>query len=140
MPVPVSELDAALDELRQLYAQLDAELAAEAVGCQRCGRCCNFHQNPYILFASWLERALIDRATREPAGLHDDGSCGWQRDGLCTIHEVRPLGCRTAFCRADWGQRQQELHERYRGRLIAICSRLDLPWDYRPLLVWFRSP
>ena len=134
MPVPVNELNAALDELRALYAELDAELAREEIECRRCGRCCNFVENDYVLFASWLERALIEQHEERAPSMNESGACGWQHEGLCGIHAVRPLGCRTAFCDEHWGERQQELYERYRTRLADICRRHGLPWDYRPVL------
>ena len=131
MPVPLGDIDPAMRELGAVYAQLDLELDGEQIECRRCGRCCNFRDNDYDLFASWLERALIEQFAQGAPELKPDGSCGWQCDGLCGIHAVRPLGCRTAFCDVRWAGRQQELYERYRAKLIEICQRYDLPWDYR---------
>ena len=132
--MPVAAPDAAFDELKRLYAALDTELAARAAACRRCGQCCNFIENDYVLFASWLERELIRRETDTPPRLDADGSCPWQTDGLCSIHHVRPLGCRTAFCAPDWAPVQTELHERYRQGLAAITQRHSLPWDYARVL------
>jgi Fe-S-cluster containining protein len=117
-----------------VYRELDAELSREAVRCRRCGRCCDFRRNDYVLFASQIERELIGRWSDEPAVLRSDGTCPWLREGLCTIHPVRPLGCRTAFCDPSWRPRQAEVYERCRARLVDICRRHRLPWDYRPLL------
>ncbi len=127
-------IEAALDELRLLYARLDAELIGAGVECRCCGECCNFVENDYILYASALERELLDRSTDIAPTLKADGSCGFQNGERCGVHDTRPLGCRTAFCSEDWADRQADLYERYRREMVEICLKHDIPWDYRPVV------
>ena len=100
-------MDAALHEVRQVYA----ELAARPIdrNCVRLKECCHFKltgRTPYLTRGEALVAAKALRATgrrelpKNPAGacpLLDD------RTGNCLIYEARPFGCRTHFCAAAGG-------------------------------------
>jgi len=40
------------------------------------------------------------------------GGCPFQIDNLCTIHAIRPLGCRLYYCDPTWRPWQEALAER----------------------------
>ena len=126
--------DVALDELRELYRRLDEDLAKLGVECRACGRCCNFHQAAYTLYASGPELALVERESSMPFAIKADGTCGFQEGKHCTIRAVRPLGCRTSFCEEPSRRQQQELYETYLRRLKKMASRFNLAWTYRQML------
>jgi len=119
------------DDLLELYADLNREIAALALVCSQCGRCCNFVRNDYRLYASLPERALVAARHGTPR-LTPDGDCGFLRDGSCSIHPDRPLGCRTFFCDPAHKSREQDLYHEYQRRLRGMVERYGLEWEYGP--------
>ena len=60
----------------------------------------------------------------------DHGGCPFQRDKLCTVHAVRPFGCRIFFCdptSTDW---QTAAYERHHAELKRLHERLGVPYFY----------
>jgi Fe-S-cluster containining protein len=112
-----------------LYAELDARLAEFGVECRHCGRCCDFSRSDCRLYASFLELALVARRHRRPH-LTPSGQCGFLADGRCSIHPLRPLGCRVFFCDPAYKPREQDLCHAFQRRLRALADRYRLPWDY----------
>jgi Fe-S-cluster containining protein len=56
--------------------------------------------------------------------------CPFQHDKLCTVHTIRPFGCRIFFCdetSTDW-QRQQ--YESFHAELKRLHERLGVPYFY----------
>jgi Fe-S-cluster containining protein len=121
----------AFDELLALYRDLDDHLARVGVKCRVCGRCCDFARNDYRLYASFLEFALVARGHGQPR-LGPSGCCGFLVEGSCSIHPVRPLGCRTFFCDRAHKPREQDTCHAFQQRLRALTDRHGLAWDYSP--------
>ena len=132
MSQAVEAPSAALGALEAVYRDLDECLASLAVECRACGRCCDFRLNDYRLYASFLERALVE-AHCGPAHLTAAGLCGYLVEGRCSAHAWRPLGCRTFFCAPEHKAREQALYEAVHQRIRALTDRYRLAWDYRPL-------
>ena len=84
--------------LRDICLQAEVALLARGFRCEACGRCCDFARNDYRLYASRLESDLVLRNTGRQPELVDGRCCFQDASGRCTIHEWRPLGCRTFFC------------------------------------------
>lgn len=127
VPVPA----AALRELLALYGELDRRLARLGVTCRACGACCNFARHDYRLYASRLERALVERE-HGPPQVTAEGCCGFLREGRCAAHAVRPLGCRMFFCDPAHKPREQALYHAVQRRLRAAVRAYGVPWDYAP--------
>jgi uncharacterized protein len=95
-------MDAALDEVRQVYA----DLAARPIhrNCMRVKECCHFKltgQTPYLTKGEALVAAKALRATgRTALPANPDGACPLleSETGNCLIYDSRPFGCRTHFC------------------------------------------
>lgn len=119
--------------LLDLYAELDAELAELQASCRACGTCCDFSTHGSVLFASRLERDVLATAG-EASTRGGDLVCPYLAGGKCSAREVRPLGCRTHYCRGDAVERGRELYEKYRARVAEISRRCGIEWDYRPVL------
>jgi Fe-S-cluster containining protein len=54
--------------------------------------------------------------------------CPFQVSNLCSIHEIRPFGCRIFFCdetSADWQQRHYEF---FHSELKRLHERLAVPY------------
>ena len=100
-------MDAALQEVRQVYA----DLAARPVdrNCVRIKECCHFKltgRTPYLTKGEALLAAQALRSTgRKVLPKNPTGACPLLDDvtGDCLIYESRPFGCRTHFCAAAGG-------------------------------------
>jgi Fe-S-cluster containining protein len=58
------------------------------------------------------------------------GGCPFQIDGLCSVHTIRPFGCRIFFCdetAADW---QQEQYARFHAELKRLHAVLGVDYYY----------
>lgn len=124
------------DDLRALYADLEAEIARHAPRCVVSGRCCQFEAYGHTLFLSATEAALLLADAPPPARPLDGGAtCPWQDEkGRCTAREARPLGCRVYFCDPLYEKEiAPVLSETYIARWKARVAERGLPWDYAPL-------
>ena len=98
---------AALDEVRQVYA----DLAARPIdrNCARLKECCHFKLTgrlPYLTKGETLLAAQALRATgRKQLPENPTGACPLLEaaTGNCLIYNSRPFGCRTHFCAAAGG-------------------------------------
>ena len=125
------------EELRAIYADLEAEIIALAPVCVASGRCCRFKEYGHTLFLSAPEAALLTADAPPPVRARDQGeSCPWQDErGLCTAREARPLGCRVYFCDPAYQERSAALSEKYLRRLKRLVDAHGLSWSYAPLHV-----
>jgi hypothetical protein len=123
------------DDLRALYAALDAEVANHGPVCALSGRCCRFREYGHTLFLSAPEAALLLAEAPPPVRPLDDGeSCPWQEpSGRCTARDARPLGCRAYFCDPAYEPHAAEVSEAFIARLKRLADARGLPWDYGPL-------
>ncbi len=129
-----------LQLLMQLFRRLDMELAALGEICAGCGTCCHFEKMEHILYASNLERELMHSAPR-PDDIDADAEliatgkrCPFQQHTQCRARETRPLGCRVHFCYGSHTPNVERLSQQYHEELKELHRRLDIDWDYRPLL------
>jgi Fe-S-cluster containining protein len=101
------EIDAALAEVRAVYAALDERPVERS--CTRLQKCCHFKltgRTPYLTKGEALVAARALRASgRKTLAETPDGLCPLldQRTGGCMIYRDRPFGCRTHFCAAAGG-------------------------------------
>lgn len=137
---------AALDELRELYAQADQLLSGTT--CPGSTECCRFGRTGREPYVTSLETALIMRALAERGGplrpqvvqglsegplalpvVRDERVCPLlTRAGLCSVYEARPLGCRTFFCDRASAQRPVRHHQ-----VLGLVRTLkDLAGRHRP--------
>ena len=121
--------------LRDLYAGLDAAVAALGPACGLSGRCCRFHETGHTLFLSAPEASLLlDEAPSPVRPLDSGATCPWQSaTGLCTARDARPLGCRVYFCDPAYQRHAPELSETFIARLKRLVDEAGLSWDYAPL-------
>jgi Fe-S-cluster containining protein len=105
--VLASNMDAALREVRQVYADL-AERPVDR-NCVRVKECCHFKltgRTPYLTKGEALVAARALRATgRRQLPTNPNGACPLldAHTGDCLIYDSRPFGCRTHFCAAAGG-------------------------------------
>jgi len=125
------------DKLRrqvlELYAEVDAAVAAEGPVCVASGRCCRFREHGHTLFISNLEaEVLLAAAPPYDAPVSSD-FCPFQRDNLCTAREPRPLGCRVYYCDPAYQAAANRITEEYLRRLKRLADEHGVAWRYAPL-------
>jgi uncharacterized protein len=100
-------MDRALDEVRQVYADLAARPIDRS--CVRVKECCHFKltgRTPYLTKGEALVATKALRATgRRALPVNPTGACPLLESatGNCLIYESRPFGCRTHFCAGAGG-------------------------------------
>ncbi|MEM8784117.1 MAG: hypothetical protein AAGE65_14870 [Planctomycetota bacterium] len=141
-----SEIDTAI---RELYRSLDADIAARGPTCWQSGNCCNFGVYGHRLYVTALEVAwFLGRAperqaeTGDTSGPQDrsialpladskaDEVCPFQIDRACSMHAIRPLGCRVFFCQAGTEAWQHAVYEQYLEALRALHDRYGIAYRY----------
>ena len=125
------------DELRrlmdELYAEVDAAVAAASPKCDASGRCCRFKEWGHVLYLSGLEaEVLLESAPPYEQPVSPD-FCPFQKENLCTAREPRPLGCRIYFCDPAYQETGNAIMERALEKLKRIAEERGLKWRYRPL-------
>lgn len=145
------EIDVAL---RELYAEIDAAVAAKGPTCWTSGKCCKFDEFGHRLYVTGLEIAWflaqvqgVDSGSggfssvdstgsssgggvRLPQFAEHSGACPYQIGGLCSTHTVRPLGCRIFFCQQGTEAWQQDLYETFLRRLRLLHDEQALEYRY----------
>ncbi len=122
--------------LRDGYDRIDAEIAERRPVCRMSGRCCHFDTHGHCLYVTALEIAWVI-AQRPPSSLagldardeHLDG-CIFQVERLCTVHAIRPLGCRVYFCDPAAQAWQNDLYERHLADLRALHDEHRIAYRY----------
>ncbi len=116
----------------ELYGQLDDEVRRRGPVCWVSGRCCHFNAFGHRLWVTALEVAWVisqlDAHRLGPVDLH--APCPFQVDALCTVHAIRPMGCRLFFCQQGTSQWQGEVYERFLLKLRGVHERFELPYLY----------
>lgn len=121
---------AAARELRELYARVDAEIAARNPLCELSGRCCDFPRSGHRLYATEAEVDFAVQARGGAIPAVASGLCPWWVDGRCTNRDGRPLGCRLYFCDPGWKDEMTAAYERWHAELKALHARHGLPYRY----------
>lgn len=103
---PDSNLKAALDEVKAIYAELEKRPLQR--DCQMRTQCCHFRltgRTPFLTLGEALYAAQGVRASgRKDLKPRPDGACPLLgKEGRCTIYLHRPFGCRTHFCHEAGG-------------------------------------
>ena len=116
-------------ELAEIYAALDADIAAIEPVCWGSGACCRFDQAGHRLYVSTVELAylLACGPAVEPTRL---GRCAYQHGPRCLNRTGRPIGCRIYFCRKDLQEPLAELYAKYHRQIRQLHSRISLVYHY----------
>lgn len=112
-------------------------MAALPATCARSGRCCHFDRFGHRLYVTaleiaWLVRQLPDEAIRtiDRQALATTDGCPFQRDRLCSVHALRPLGCRVFLCDRSTEADQNRLYEGYLADLRHLHDQHDIAYRY----------
>ena len=119
------------DAIANVYHALAEQVELRRPACVTSGRCCRFDEFGHRLFVTTMELAAFSAAggfANEVGSI--DVDCPFQRHKLCTVHSIRPFGCRVFFCdetSTDWQRRQ---YEAFHAELKRLHRRLDVPYFY----------
>lgn len=145
--------------LEAIYAEVAGEVEARGPACWASGRCCNFRKAGHLLYVTGLEAAYtIARAegirgfveatrsrrsdesekTNTPgavsltqlANARERDDCPFLIENACSVHAIKPLGCRVYFCDRSAQQWQQDLSERMLARIRELHERFGVPYVY----------
>jgi hypothetical protein len=117
----------------ELYAEVDAAVAAAGPVCVASGRCCRFKEYGHTLFISNLEADVLLAAAPSYDKPVSSDFCPFQKGNLCTAREPRPLGCRIYYCDPAYQETGSRLSEEYLRRLKRLADEHGVEWRYAPL-------
>jgi Fe-S-cluster containining protein len=130
-PLVSSEYELILDELARATRERQPI-------CHSSGRCCRFEEFGHRLYVTGLETAWT--IGHLPPGVRFDrpgldaaiarGGCPFQLERLCSVHLVRPLGCRVYFCDETAQEWQRDLYESLLRDLRNLHDRHQIPYEY----------
>jgi Fe-S-cluster containining protein len=137
------------DAIAEVYRDLEQQIHLRKPRCDASGRCCRFEEFGHRLFVTTIELATFwynvetgsvgarlvspESGTREQHARRVSflqGACPFQQLRLCSVHEIRPFGCRIFFCDPASNQWQKEQYEQFHGRLKRLHDELDVPYFY----------
>ena len=130
--IAASKRPEALNAVGELYAAIQAEIDRRRPLCVISGRCCRFEEFGHRLYVTTLELARFVHGLNPLPRRQDwDGTgCPFQRAKLCTVHSIRPFGCRMFFCDATSTEWQNAAYERFHAELKQLHERLNIPYFY----------
>lgn len=116
----------------EVYADLQQEIDARKPRCQASGRCCRFEEFGHRLYVTTVELAAFvsSLSAQARAGASASAGCPFQQANLCSVHAIRPFGCRIFFCDASATDWQREHYERFHGRIKQLHVDLGVPYAY----------
>jgi Fe-S-cluster containining protein len=119
-----------IERVTALYADVQREIDIRRPRCDVSGRCCRFEEYGHRLFVTTLEVAAFVASSTKPAPQAVGNGCPYQIDGLCSVHTIRPFGCRIFFCDASATDWQQEQYEEFHLRLRQMHEQMNVPYLY----------
>lgn len=122
------------ERVEGIYAEFQREVDQRRPRCDASGRCCRFQEYGHRLYVTTIELAAFVHAVRlrasQPVGGQRGGVCPFQIESLCSVHTIRPFGCRVFFCDPTAGEWQNEQYERFHAALRRLHEELDVPYRY----------
>lgn len=118
-------------DVEQVYQAIQSQIDRRRPLCVMSGRCCRFEEFGHRLFVTTLELACFqhDLQVSAPDGW-DASGCPFQQGKLCSVHAIRPMGCRLFFCDPTAESWQNALYEQFHDRLKRLHELLAVPYRY----------
>lgn len=116
--------------IRSLYRRFDLQVARHGAVCWVSGRCCRFDAYGHRLYVTGLEIAWFLQQVDLPQPQGPSDSCPYQHEGVCSVHSVRPLGCRIFYCQKGTERWQQDLYECYLDEVKVLHERMNISYRY----------
>ena len=138
--------EAVLADLQSVFVRVEGEIASRQPICTTSGRCCHFERFDHRLYTTGLEVAYTIACLESPLtrdaldAAIKRGGCPFQGDVLCSVHTIRPVGCRVYFCDPTARGWMEDLAERAHGWVRAIHTEHNITCRYsewRSILAMF---
>lgn len=116
--------------VREIYAQVDAELARLGAVCLGGGACCKFDLFDHRLYVTTAELAVLSLTHPPDLSRALRRRCPYQVGPGCYAYHNRPLGCRTFFCRCQKPDPFQDLYEDRHRKIQDLHEICCIPYAY----------
>jgi Fe-S-cluster containining protein len=121
--------------VENLYRAVQDAIDLRRPICSTSGRCCRFDEFGHRLYVTTIELAafvhgLAPMRDKAPVMAEIAGGCPFQLARLCSVHTIRPFGCRIFFCDETSTQWQRDQYERFHAELKRLHAALDVPYFY----------
>jgi Fe-S-cluster containining protein len=119
--------------VKQIYADVQNQIDLRRPLCQLSGRCCRFEEFGHRLYVTTLELATFLHDLQQmnlPIPSPNPGGCIFQKNKLCSVHTIRPFGCRLFFCDSTSTDWQHEQYQLFHSRLKSLHDQLNVPYFY----------
>ena len=127
-------------ELQGVYTMIADQIEARGPACWASGRCCNFGATGHLLYTTGLEAAAtmvglarVGVAAPTAADVEASvsrGDCPFLKVNACSVHTIKPMGCRVYFCDRGAEEWQEQLSERSLREIRAIHERHGVEYRY----------
>jgi Fe-S-cluster containining protein len=117
----------------QIYQDLQTQIDLRRPLCILSGRCCHFEEFGHRLYVTTLELATFLHDLQQqnlPVPSPNPGGCPFQQNKLCSVHQIRPFGCRLFFCDSTSTDWQHEQYQLFHTRLRQLHQDLAVPYFY----------
>lgn len=121
------------EAIRNVYHALQDQIELRRPVCTTSGRCCRFDEFGHRLFITTMEAGTFLhelKGTPGPSTPPGNGACPFQFERLCTVHQIRPFGCRIFFCDETAALWQERQYEAFHAELRRLHERLAVPYFY----------
>ena len=122
------------DAVLRIYNDFQQQINARQPLCSASGRCCNFDRYGHRLYVTTIELATFLHQLNESGmtipDATDPATCPLQLNKLCSVHPIRPFGCRIFFCDPTATQWQNDQYEQFHARLKRLHDTLNVPYFY----------
>lgn len=126
--------EAALDDLEELYRDVEKALEPLGAACRRDGACCRFGESGMRLYLSGLEMALLLREAGPGFPPPADATCPFLVGGACSVRGGRALGCRCYFCEPSVCEATAAIYETFHAAIRRLHVRYGIPYRYEELI------
>ena len=127
---------AVFEQTRRIYHDLDEEITSINALCLAGGNCCKFDLTDHRLYLTTIELTILTSSPPiAPMRIYQQ-RCPYQIGPRCLAYPVRPIGCRTFYCRSDWIRQTQQLYEKYHRKIRSLHYLLGIPYFYLELSKW----
>lgn len=133
---------AVVEAIDAVHRRIEAAVIERGPRCDQSGRCCRFGEYGHDLFVTGLEIAVFLRRASRPSNaigrargvslpqLSSERACPFMIDNACSVHAIRPAGCRIFFCEPGTQGWQQDLYERSLVEVRRLHETQGLPYRY----------
>lgn len=122
--------------IRAVYEDIRRAIDEREPRCIASGRCCHFEKFDHRLFVTGLEAAWclarVGRrlSTEDVASAREGGDCPFLIDERCSVHLVKPFGCRVYFCDESAQDWMHEIAARAHARIAKLHETHEVEYRY----------